>query len=356
MRSRPSSPLASRLSTQASSAAKSGSAGAAGRTGCGRRRSRGDRRRRVERGQRGAGDDRRGRSRSGDEGTLLVAGEHRDLAVGLDAHRHLGADQAQSLGADAAGHQTGPGNSDLRLRCARHDRAVGIAHDDVADAQRRAPAGVALELGAADLDLMAAAEIFLDRRGEPRRREIELDRAARQAPPQGRHRDQHDGAERAADDGEFSDARPQEGPHAPIEALEPPNAGDLRVIRRAVRWPCIRLAQMHVEARLQSSEGGNIRMSWLTRHAPTWRPLDRATLPPVGGGAYPLLRSAIPLQIVDPTALSRVSLNPQLTAEKGRKEGTWLPIWRRAPRRPRSSCRAMAAAAWRSPTSRAASS
>ena len=75
-------------------------------------------------------------------------------------------------------------------------------------------------------------------------------------------------------------------------------------------------------------------MSWLTRHAPTWRPLDRATLPPVGGGAYPLLRSAIPLQIVDPTALSRVSLNSQLTGEKGRKEGTWLPIWRRAPKAP----------------------
>ena len=80
---------------------------------------------------------------------------------------------------------------------------------------------------------------------------------------------------------------------------------------------------MHVEARLQLSEGGNIRMSWLIRHAPTWRPLDRAILPPVGGGACPLLRSAIPLQIVDPTALSRVSLNSQLTGEKGRKEGTW---------------------------------
>ena len=42
------------------------------------------------------------------------------------------------------------GNADFRLRRARHHRAVGVAHDDVAQAQRGAAVLVALDLRAAD--------------------------------------------------------------------------------------------------------------------------------------------------------------------------------------------------------------
>ena len=90
------------------------------------------------------------------------------------------------------------GDADFGFRRARDDGAVRVAHHDVANAQRHAAVGVALELGAANLDLVAAAEIFLDRRGQPRRRDIELDRAAGQAPPQRDHREQDQTAERGA--------------------------------------------------------------------------------------------------------------------------------------------------------------
>src|SRR5262249_57288238 len=104
------------------------------------------------------------RGRSGDERALVAAGKDRDLAVRLDAHRHLGADQAQPLGADATDEQARTGNTDFRLGRARDDGAVCVAHYDVANAQRRASlVGVALDLGAADLNLVAGPEVFLDR-------------------------------------------------------------------------------------------------------------------------------------------------------------------------------------------------
>ena len=62
-------------------------------------------------------------------------------------------------------------------------RAAGIPHHDVAQPQRGAPVVVAFELRAADLDAVAAAEILLDRGGQPRRRHIERDRPAGQPPP-----------------------------------------------------------------------------------------------------------------------------------------------------------------------------
>ena len=55
---------------------------------------------------------------------------------------------------------------------------AGVAQNDVAQPQRRVALLVALELGAADRDPIAAAEILLDGGGEPRRREIEQDRPA----------------------------------------------------------------------------------------------------------------------------------------------------------------------------------
>ena len=89
------------------------------------------------------------------------------------------------------GHQPGAGEADLRLGRTGDDLAVGVAHDDVADAQRGAAAGVALELRAADRDAVIVAEILFDRGGEPRRREIEIDRPAAEPPPQRQHPDQH---------------------------------------------------------------------------------------------------------------------------------------------------------------------
>ena len=155
-----------------------------------------------------------GVGRRGDERALVAAGKDRDLAVGLDPHRHFRADKAQPFGANAAGQQAGARDPDFRLRRARHHGAFGIAHDDVADAQRRASAGVPLELSAADLDVMARAEILLDRRGEPRRREIEFDRAAGEPPPQRDHGDQDEAAERTADEDELAHARsPQAQSH-----------------------------------------------------------------------------------------------------------------------------------------------
>ena len=67
-------------------------------------------------------------------------------------------------------------------------RAGGVAQHDVAQAQRRAALLVALELGAADLDAIAAAEVLLDRRGQPGRREIEHDRSAGRAATTARRR------------------------------------------------------------------------------------------------------------------------------------------------------------------------
>ena len=148
---------------------------------------------------------------------LVAAGKDRDLAVRFDPHRHFGADQAQSFGADAPSKQAPAGDPDFRLRRARHDGAFRVAHDDVANAQRDAAGGVALELGAADLDLVAVAEILLDRRSQPRGCDVELDWSAGQAPPKGGHREQDDEAEPAADKGEFAQTRRQAQSRQPTE-------------------------------------------------------------------------------------------------------------------------------------------
>ena len=77
-----------------------------------------------------------------------------------------------------------PESLHLGLRRARDDRTVAIADDDVADAHRDADAAGALDLGAADLDGIAVADIFLDRRGKPGRRHVEIDRPGAEPPPQ----------------------------------------------------------------------------------------------------------------------------------------------------------------------------
>ena len=190
------------------------------------------------------------RRRGGGDRPLVGAGEHGDAAVGLDAHRHFGADQIEALRAHVAHQQAHAGQADFGFRRARHHGAVGVAHDDVAQAQGRAALLVTLDLGAADHDRMRAAEILLDRRLQPRRRDVEFDRAARQPPPQAEHRHGHqrDGDRRAPE--QAAHERPaQEPDHATAKAAPTAAAGPhaptlMRRVagaRRMVGWmPCAR--------------------------------------------------------------------------------------------------------------------
>ncbi len=153
---------------------------------------------------------------------FVASGKDSQLAVQLDAHRHLGAHQAQAFRADPTNEKAPTGNTNLSLRRARHHSAVGIAHDNVANAQRWPSVRVTLELSAADLDLVSAAEILLDRCAEPRSCDIQFNRTARQAPPEGDHREQYKRTEGTAAQGELAQTRPpreQSGPQA--EAIEP---------------------------------------------------------------------------------------------------------------------------------------
>ena len=83
------------------------------------------------------------------------------------------------------GQQTETRNTDLGLGGGRHHRAVGIAHDDVAQSQRGTAILGALELRAADLDAMTSAQPLLDRRGQPGRDDVDGERTAAEPPPQG---------------------------------------------------------------------------------------------------------------------------------------------------------------------------
>ena len=260
--------------------------GRGGRRHCGARRSPFD----LCRCRRACGRGAMRGCRSGDEGALVAAGKDRDRAVRLDAHRHLGADQAQPFGADAPGEQSRARDTDFRLRRARHDGAFGVAHHDVADAQRRAGlARVALELGAADLDLIVVAEILLDRRGQPRRRDIELDWTTGQAPPQRNQRQQDEAAERAADNDECTQTRP-------------PPAQPHRRCAGGGRVP----AQLRVHARLQRQERLQTRIGLPNRHAPTWRPLDPDSAARASNNAYgepaPCRSRRVQPQTIDLTA------------------------------------------------------
>ena len=171
----------------------------------------------------------RRRRRGGRDRAFIGAGEDGDAAVGLDAHRHFGADQIEALRAHLAVQQRHAGNSDFGLGRARHDGPVGVAHHDIAQPQRGAALFVALDLGAADSDGMFAAEIFLDRLFQPRRRHVELDRPLREPPPQPEHRDngqcqsQRRTPEHAADPGtadKADHATLQVAPSAPAVILK----------------------------------------------------------------------------------------------------------------------------------------
>ena len=115
---------------------------------------------------------------------LVGAGKDGDAAVLLDAHGHFRTDEIETFGAQMAAEQAHAGDAHLGLRRARHHGAVGIAHHDVADAHRGAAALGMLDLGAADHDVMMAAEILFDGGCEPGGHDVELDRSARKPPPE----------------------------------------------------------------------------------------------------------------------------------------------------------------------------
>src|ERR1700675_288717 len=94
---------------------------------------------------------------------------------------------------------------------------VAIPDNDVADAHGGADPPRPLDLRAADLDGVAVADIFLDRRREPRRGHFKIDRAGAEAPPQR--------AETACEDH-------HQGHDHDGEALHPAFAGEPALYRR----------------------------------------------------------------------------------------------------------------------------
>ncbi len=116
---------------------------------------------------------------------LVCAGsENGDGAVGLDAHGECGTDQIETFGAHVPTEQAHAGNADFRFRRACDHGSVGVAYHDIAHPHRGAAVAGALDLGAADFDAFAAAEILLDGGDQPRSESVELDRSAVEPPPQ----------------------------------------------------------------------------------------------------------------------------------------------------------------------------
>jgi peroxiredoxin Q/BCP len=132
---------------------------------------------------------------------FVGAGKDRDAAVLLDPHGHFRANKIEALGTHMAAQQTKPGDAHLGFRRARYDRAVGVAHDDVADAHGRAAILGAFDLRAADFHAAAVAEILFDGGSKPRRHDIELDGPAGQPPPQAEAGDRHNGGDRTGSNG-----------------------------------------------------------------------------------------------------------------------------------------------------------
>ncbi len=228
-----------------------------------------------------------------------------------------------------AGQQAGAGNADFRFRRARDHGAVGIAHHDVAQAQRRAAVLVALDLGAADDDRLLAAEILLDRRLQPWRRDVEFDRAAGQAATTGRQC-------RATTTAQDRDRAPEQPPH--------PAAG-------AQTGPAPRRSAFHCR-RGGSTCAGAATGVWCTRRClrsclcgpscPQWAPLVRCV---AVSCRRPGSGPARPVAVHRGTACAhptQLAIAP-LTVRKRRKEGIWrAELAREARRRRRSRCRATA--------------
>ena len=121
--------------------------------------------------------------------------------------------------------------------------------------------------------MMASAEVLLDRRGEPGRRDVEPDRPALQAPP---HRERSDRDKRKRRAGNISRLAQTQPPMPCAQAGKPCVAPTRARGRSALRWFAgtggLRvLMQGRLEARLQLAQRRQIRIRASTRHAPPWR-------------------------------------------------------------------------------------
>ena len=113
-----------------------------------------------------------------------IAGRNGHIAIRRNPHRELGIHQIEALGAKLAHQQRGAGQSHFGLRRACHDGVVAIPDNDAADTHRDTNPPRPLDLGAADLDGVAVTDIVLDRRCQPWRRHVEIDRTRAEPPPQ----------------------------------------------------------------------------------------------------------------------------------------------------------------------------
>ena len=230
--------------------------------------------------ERGGGD----RNRSGGNRTFVGAGEDGDAAILLDAHGHFRADEIEAFGAHMAAQQAHAGDADLGLRRTRHHRAVGVAHDDVADAHGRAAVLGALDLSAADFDVMAAAEILLDGGSEPGRDDVELNGSAGKPPPQSEAARRHQRHRDANPD----PGAPQEAPVASEEAA--------RAVRAAPRRADVPLRQSRSSAPVDAGErpcplAEAPRSACPGSSCPFGRPLVRGAFRTIRRQATPLSRS-----------------------------------------------------------------
>ena len=128
-----------------------------------------------------------------------------DLAVRRNPDREFGIDQIEALGAQPPHQQRGAGQSHFGLRRGGDDGVVAVAHHDVADSHRDPDPPGTLDLRAADLDRIAVADIVLDRRRKPRRRDVEIDRTGAEPPPQPAETAGEDDGQHRDDDGDALD-------------------------------------------------------------------------------------------------------------------------------------------------------
>ena len=157
---------------------------------------------------------------------LVGSGENGDLAIALDAHLQLGADQIEACHPHVAGQQAQGGNVDFGFRRPRDNGAIAVAYDDVANANRGAAIAGTLDLGSADRDVLVAAKILFDRGNEPGREHVELNGAAGEPPPQPEEGEHQHAAEQAAANGDAPD-------QAPMSGKEPAVCARITTIARA---------------------------------------------------------------------------------------------------------------------------
>ena len=218
-------------------------------------------------------------------------------------------------GAHLAGQQAGAGNAHFGFRRGRDHGAVGVAHDDVAQAQGGAAVLVALDLGTADRDGLIAAEILLDRRLQPWRRDVEFDRPARETPPQAGNRDR--------DDREGERRAPEDPPHERPAQKAGPRRGAVRSTAGGQnRAPHDERSMMRSMARARRVVGW-MPMIVVARCHALWGAPRPAHCAYIAAGREFVQRGPWHVS-VEPLAPTRRKWQlPTLTGRKRRKEGIW---------------------------------